>query len=524
MVQLGITFAVFTIIIAVVFFLISRRFSTKHTSNTSRLLNWKQVKREQRSLRDRYFYTKKEKGYYNDRITLPISQNIKLTENGSYEHICAIVPTGGGKTSSVLLPQLVGDLEKDKVYEQLKDKKIEKGLDNASAVVTDPKGEIYRATAAIMQAKGYLTPHLDLTNPEKSIRYNLLQGCKTFDDVRKLAETILASADEQWAKLSRDLLEAFLFRSWEKGEGLAEVIEAIANSSDDTLEMELELFAEAGEEAQLAFKQFTKTAKGDGFVSSVFATINGQLSVFKYNNLRHISNEPNFSFDMLREKKVILYISYPEDEAAIYQPFLASFYFQLMNQVKSHPSFNQGSNRGQKGYPVFFLLDEFANIGKLPDIDSFLSTIRSKAMCLEIFIQSYAQLSKQYGDKVANIIIENCKTKLTMAGVTNESAELFSKLAGQTMVESTSVSLNGGNSVSTSTSKQAQQVVTADDIRRMKKYDLFIVSANLRPIKDDKMFIYYDKWDFWFLKHFTFLDEDKAVDLGRKIKKLIGKK
>lgn len=222
-----------------------------------------------------------------------------------------------------------------------------------------------------------------------------------------------------------------------------------------------------------------------------------------------------------RELKVILYISYPEDEVLIYQPFLASFYYQMLNQVKAHPAFNQtGSYNGPKGFPVFFLLDEFANIGKLSSIDEFLATIRSKSMSVEIFLQSYAQLSKLYGKDIADIIIENCKTKITMAGVTAESAQLYSNLAGKTMIESASVSYGEGKSMSTSVSRHAEEVVTPDDVRRMKKYDLFIVSANLRPIKDDKMFNYYDAWDFWFFKHLTWLDDKKAVELGRKLKRI----
>lgn len=494
------------IIILVVFILLfgfaaimlGRKFSSSHNTNTSSLLNWKQVKREQRGVRDRYFFTKKEKEFRNEKRSLPISQNLKLTEKGAFEHVVAIVPTGGGKTSSLLLPQL-------------------ESLDDVSIVVTDPKGEIHHKTKKMMHQKGYAIAHLNLYEPEKSIRYNLLQGCKTPDEVRKLAETILG--DDQWGKLSQDVFQAFLFKAWEKGESLSEVIEYIANSSNDILEMELEMFSDVGDDSLLAFKQFAKTAQGDSYVSSVFATINGKLGIFKFKNIRAISEQPNFHFGMLREHKIILYISYPEDEAAIYQPFLASFYYQMMNQVKAHPSVNQtGGYKGKRGLPVYFLLDEFANIGKLPAIDEFLSTIRSKDMSLEIFLQSYAQLEKQYGRNIADIIIENCKTKVTMAGVTKESAQLFSDLAGKTMIESTSISYGEGKSTSMSTSRQAQEVVTMDDVRRMKKYDLFIVSANLRPIKDDKMFSYYDDWDFWFFKYLTWMDDDKAVALGRKLK------
>ena len=149
-----------------------------------------------------------------------------------------------------------------------------------------------------------------------------------------------------------------------------------------------------------------------------------------------------------------------------------------MNKLKSHESVNETLGNSY-GLPIVFMLDEFANIGVIPEFDKFLATIRSKKMSVEIFLQSFGQLYKTYKD-ASSIILENCKTKITMSGVTDQTAELFAKLVGREQYKAVSVS-SGDKSSSASESDQTKEVLSSDDIRRLKTYEMLIISDNLRP-------------------------------------------
>lgn len=84
-----------------------------------------------------------------------INNELKLSLKDSNKNMVCISPTGGGKTSSVLTPNVL----------QLSD--------SSSSVILDVSGEIYNTTAGYLQARGFHVQVLDLTNPaESDLFYN----------------------------------------------------------------------------------------------------------------------------------------------------------------------------------------------------------------------------------------------------------------------------------------------------------------------------------------------------------------
>lgn len=503
-VKAGISFVVLGVISTIAVLMFANRFSKRRKVNSSALLNWKHIKAEQRSLGSEYLIPRNDREF-KDGTALLLTQNVKLKPVKAFEHILVVASTGSGKSASILIPQL-------------------QALNgNISAVVTDPKAELFKKTRRMLEAKGFSVKLLKLDKPEVSLKYNLLSNCRNVDDVRKLAESILGN--DEWGMLSQPLLSAFLFRQYFLGGTLSDVVKDLAESSQDIYELELEYFHkdEVDKYSRMAFEQFKKVSSAGNAVGSIFLTIQGKMRVFEFDNIQAISAGNDFKINSLRYTKTVLFISYPEEESRTYEPFLASFYFQLFNILKGDESVAEGSDDNVEGLPVYFLLDEFANVGRIPAMDNLISTIRSKKMSVEIFLQNIEQLKINYGDDIAKTIISNCKTRMTMAGSSEESAEFFSKICGEQEVEKTSVSYGGKGSVSYSSSKQKERVISANEITRMKDYDALIVTANLRPVKDDKNYYYMDKLDFWFVKHCPF-SRNTNLSLAKKFKKVIGYK
>ncbi|UKS67696.1 type IV secretory system conjugative DNA transfer family protein [Rossellomorea marisflavi] len=500
-----ITFLVFFVVIGAicgtVFFLMNRRFGKSHSKNTGSLLNHKQVKKEQYHTGTNFLIPQNSKEF-NEPQHLLLSQHIKLRQENFFQHALVISATGTGKSASILIPQ------------------IQNVDGDVSLVVTDPKAELFRKTYHHLREKGFKPMLLKLDNPEVSLKYNLLGNCRNINDVRKLAESILG--DDEWGRLSQTLLSAFLFRQYHLGGTISDVVKDLAEAPMDVYELQLEYFTDVDAHSEMAYKQFAKTAGSENTVSSIFVTIQSKMKVFEYDNIIEISKGGNFKIDSLRKEKIALFISYPEEESTIYAPFLASFYYQMFNILKGDKSVDE-SQSDVSGLPVYFLLDEFANIGKIPTMDNLISTIRSKKMGVEIFLQNIEQLQSLYGQEVAETIVQNTGTRMTMYGNSNKSSKYFSDLSGKREEETLSYSSSDGGGISYSSSVQEKQVISVDEVRRMKEWEIVIIASNLRPIKDDKNYYFRNKIDFWVHKNIK-ADAKTKIKLAKFLNKVLGKK
>ena len=92
---------------------------------------------------------------------------------------------------------------------------------------------------------------------------------------------------------------------------------------------------------------------------------------------------------------------------------------------------------------IHFLLDEFANIPRIPDFDNKIATARSRGMWFHLFIQSYDQLDLIYGHETANIIIDNCNQQTFLGSQSQATKERFSRECGQKTVQSLDGLLKG---------------------------------------------------------------------------------
>ena len=62
------------------------------------------------------------------------------------------------------------------------------------------------------------------------------------------------------------------------------------------------------------------------------------------------------------------------------------------------------SNGGRLPVHVRCLLDEFANIGQIPNFDKLIATIRSREISASIILQSQSQLKTIYKDAADTIV------------------------------------------------------------------------------------------------------------------------
>ena len=129
---------------------------------------------------------------------------------------------------------------------------------------------------------------------------------------------------------------------------------------------------------------------------------------------------------------------------------------------------------------VRLILDEFANIGQIPDFDQKLATMRKYEISCSIILQALSQLKDLYKDKW-NTIVGNCDTKLFLGSDDSETIKWLLEMLGKktTTVQSTSYQAKGQGS--TSYNKSSIEVMTVDQVSMMQDDECLVRIRGVRP-------------------------------------------
>lgn len=141
---------------------------------------------------------------------------------------------------------------------------------------------------------------------------------------------------------------------------------------------------------------------------------------------------------------------------------------------------------------VRFILDEVANLGKIPILVRALAVVRSRNISISLFLQSKAQLALVYGEKEADVIFDNCSTLLFLGAQTKETLEEISTKVGEETVYSRTFTRSFGDGVMTKNRSEniqanARKVMTVTDLARMSKGKMLVFIFNQRAALDTKI-------------------------------------
>ena len=151
-------------------------------------------------------------------------------------------------------------------------------------------------------------------------------------------------------------------------------------------------------------------------------------------------------------------------------------------------------NGGRLKMPTFFILDEFANIGQIPDFDKKISTSRSRGISFSVILQNLDQLEAVY-EKSYETIMGNCDTHVFLGSNSYKTVEYFSKALGEKTITRDSLSINRDKQFhrqgySDSDQVMARALMTPDELRRMDNDLCIIYEKGLKPIKDEKYYYF----------------------------------
>ncbi|EOO22156.1 VirD4-like conjugal transfer protein, CD1115 family [Bacillus cereus] len=483
---------------------------------------WGSVQKDLKNMYD-------EEDEYNNIL---FSQNTKIRlddKDAPFEvrrnkNVVGIGGSGSGKTRFLLKPNLL----------QM----------NASFVVTDPKGTIVNEVGMALKNIGkYKIKIFNTINFAKSMRYNPLEYVYNEQDILKLVRTIMANTEGEgaqkgedfWIKAERLLYQAYLSLIVSKfpkeEQHLGTLVDLISYSTvkedDEDYKNPLDyLFEELEKEdsTHFAVKQYKlyKNAAGKT-AKSILISCGARLAPLNIPALRDLISKDELALDTLGEKgrKTALFIIVPDTDDT-FNFLVAIMYSQLFNMLCT---IADEKHRGSLPTHVRFLLDEFANIGKIPNFDKLIATIRSRNISATIILQTLSQLKTIYKDN-ADTIVGNCDTSIFLGGKERSTVKALSEELGKETIDDSNENRTRSNndSFGLNHSKLGRELMTTDELLTMDRDTCIVQIIGKRPFKDKKYDItkhprykfHSDGKKYWFDigKYLEALNKPKNQDNG----------
>ena len=313
-----------------------------------------------------------------------------------------------------------------------------------SAVVIDIKGELYNKTAAYRRT---INRVLRFNPVGSDASYNPIDQCKTVFQAQDLAATLIPEpkeGDPFWAQSAQGIFAAAVLEGNRFGLSLSDVCARC---------IETPIVELVGELSESEYREVRLLA--GGFVDLPEKALGGVAGEMRSKLLTLATDE-----DVIRatqksdftaadmEHPTTIYLTVPESRLEQLRPLWTSIIQQLIRHMQDRPE--------DAPVPILMMLDEFPRLGKLPQFDASLATLRSRNVHFSIIIQSLAQLDDRYSEDIRRIIVDNCPYKLILSASDDKTQKALSDLAGQRAVEVTSSSKTyGGGDVVTAVMGQS---------------------------------------------------------------------
>ena len=395
---------------------------------------------------------------------------------------------------------------------------------HSSYVITDPKGQLLKETGKMLLHgapkldengkpvrdrhgriiyEPYRIKVLNTINFSKSMKYNPLAYVRSEKDILKLVNVIIAntkgdgekSSEDFWVKAERLLYCALIGYIWYEAEPeernfitLLDLLNACeAREDDETYKSPVDILFDDLAKKQpehFAVKQYVKFKMAAGkTLKSILVSCGARLAPFDIKELRDIMTEDELKLDTMGDRKTALFLIMSDTDTT-FNFVIAMLQSQLFNLLcdKADDFYN-----GRLPVHVRCLLDEFANIGQIPNFDKLIATIRSREISASIILQSQSQLKTIYKD-AADTIVGNCDSTLFLGGKEKSTLKEISELLGKETIDSLSQSENRGAQTSHGLSYQklGKELMTQDEIAVMDGGKCILQLRGVRPFFSDK--------------------------------------
>ncbi len=399
-----------------------------------------------------------------------------ISDELSFQNMLLLAPTGMQKTVKFVVPNMM------------------RQKFSGSTVVMDPSGEIYERTASSLQKAGanviVICP-FEQTNEHFSIDetnyYNPLKNVKTLSEAKETADILVdqvrSKGNPFWDKAGGSLLSALIYflSVFENGKySCFASLRTLLSFDDDDRESYLSQVENRGVNEEYSLYSQSK----DEVKASILATAKSAISIFSDEKIDHLTRSNDFDFSELRTKDTILYVIIPQTKVNYCRGFLALFYKQLLNHLM-----DKKNKENSEGHQVRVILEEFGNIGRIPDIDNILNTCRKMRIAISLILQELKQVRALYGNDEGEAILSGCVSKMYYPGIDSlDTLKMVSGLLGTKTIETSNYH---SRNESISYQYSSRSLLNPDEVKGIPDDSAIFMCRNYRPIFFKKVTPFY---------------------------------
>lgn len=354
-------------------------------------------------------------------------ENGTLYVDDTDNHTMGIGPTGCKKTRTLVYSTVASIIEAKE-----------------SAVINDPKGEIYRNTAKRAIESDMNVFVLNFRNPSRSHFWNPMSQSFKFREqgmtdesiqcVNDFAETIVAPAmattkDTYWETMSKQFLVSLTLM-------LMESVPAPYYNLTNLIPM---CYEENSGYLKNMMKKMDPTStaafglhgvldlEAERTKSCIFSTLLSILGPFAQNqSLLKMLSGNSFEMESLAKTPTLIYIIYPDEKENL--SFLVNLFFTQCYETLV--TYAASCKNDRLPIRVNFILEEFSNLPKMNNFDNRISEARSKNIRYFLFLQSFGQLKDKYRE-CAETILTNCNNWICFSSKDMDFLNKISEICGK---------------------------------------------------------------------------------------------
>ena len=376
--------------------------------------------------------------------------------------------------------------------------------ENCSYVVTDPSGEIIVSCGKVLSDHGYKIKIFNLSNMGHSNTYNPFNYIRDEAGVLMVIDCLIKNTtgknekgDQFFINSEKLLYSACIFylidfETDESRKNFSSVMDMINMSQVDennpSSKSELDLMFEQIDQTSLAAKYYKafKQAAGKTLKSIIISCV-VRLQSFMTPQVTRLTGSDNINLASIGDEKTILFIITPQADRTF--AFLASMLYSQLFETLYHKGETQKLKTGSERltYHVRCLMDEFANIGEIPEFPSKLSTMRKYNISATIVLQDNSQLQSMYKDEWRTIMA-NCDSTIFLGNAEPDTLKYFcEKLGNETVTAQSRGRSYGSKSGSSQNYQQVKrETLTAEEIGRLPNDECLVFLRGERPARDKK--------------------------------------
>ena len=318
------------------------------------------------------------------------------------EHgVLLIGPPRSGKTSGVVIPALVAC--------------------PGACVSTSTKPDVLHATLGARRRTGEVwlfdpageNPGVDGV---RALSWSPVAAAGSWDEALLMARAMTLAApavgrgtthEQHWSERAAALLAPLLFAASRSGRSIGDVLRWVLRHDLDQPGLVLER-----EQADVAGDVLEGIARTDERErSSIFSAAAGVLALYNTDSARAAAARPNFDPDAFASSADTVFITAPAHRQALCAPLVVG----LLEQIR-HATYRRAS-QGAAGLPVFFCLDEVANIAPIHDLPALVSEAGGQGLHVLACLQDLSQARARWGEAAAEGFLTLFQTKLILPGV-----------------------------------------------------------------------------------------------------------